>query len=77
MDRPHGQYDGQAVEDEVDAPSLLGRRIKKEYRHPKDSCIFDGRLLKLEKKDIDSLKKNCTKLIGTGGFGKVYTSEIL
>ncbi|XP_053375941.1 uncharacterized protein LOC123534174 isoform X2 [Mercenaria mercenaria] len=36
---------------------------------------FDGRLIKLEEKDIKILKQKYTKLIGGGSFGKVYSTS--
>ncbi|XP_053391204.1 uncharacterized protein LOC128554016 isoform X2 [Mercenaria mercenaria] len=56
-------------------PSLSDRLNSKSYRPPKDTCIFDGRLIKLGLKDIADLEKNCIKPIGDGAFGKVFTSN--
>lgn len=61
----------------ADGHSLEAKQKEKSYRQPRKCCIYDGRLLKLDKKDIDNLKKNCTILTGEGGFGKVYKSELI
>ncbi|XP_053375946.1 uncharacterized protein LOC123534516 [Mercenaria mercenaria] len=68
VDEEHGS-------EEKFRPSLEDRKHNKTCRPPMDACIFDGRLIKLEKKDISILEHVCVKEIGRGGFGKVYSSS--
>ncbi|XP_060561300.1 uncharacterized protein LOC132721065 [Ruditapes philippinarum] len=65
----------QSTADERQTGSLTERKKLKAYIPPKNTCIFDGRLIKLVQADIDDLSKNNTIPIGQGSFGKVFKSE--
>ncbi|XP_053375343.1 uncharacterized protein LOC128547257 isoform X2 [Mercenaria mercenaria] len=69
------KVDEELTSGEMFVLSLEDRKHNKAYRPPKDACIFDGRLITLEKKDISILETVCVKEIGKGGFGNVYSCK--
>ncbi|XP_053375944.1 uncharacterized protein LOC128547373 [Mercenaria mercenaria] len=75
MEKGKMEVDEEHGSEEMSKMPLEDRKHNKACRPSKDACIYHGRLIKLEKKDISILESVCVKVIGKGGFGRVYSSS--